>query len=598
MSLFNIDNFMPHGHCYLWQTDILLMNVISDIIISLCYLAIPLLITVILWRRKDLPFKSTIRVFAVFIFFCSLTHVMEIVNVWYPFYYLTGILKSMTAIISVGSTYIILKSIKKILELPSLSNLEHRLFDDVHHVMEKLPVGLILSDRRGRINYHNEYINNLFEYSREELNNKEVEILIDQINRKKHIQQKEEYFEKPTEKSMGGGRVLQGKTKSGDLKFLEIGLRPISLQSSHLTLVTIKDITTEEESKRKVAETLKLINVATYGMPSLLSYIDKDGTYQFVNEAYTRKWDVKSEKVLNCNYKEFLPEGTLAAIEQKMNQALSGEELNFKIRVNFPKEGLRELDVSYKPYRSKESNIVEGVVVLAHDITEINNTLKDLEASNKQLEEYVFLVSHDLRAPIRHITNFIELLFEQLGSEDQNQEKIEKYTSIIKANSIKIQGMISGMLKIASINQIVPQFESTNINSFFNKLSISYKGLVQFDLSIMEMIDINCDEGLLESIFLNLIENSISHSQSAETRVKIHVSMEFNKVTIDYKDFGVGISSELAKSIFNPFIKSQESQGLGLGMTIVSRSLEKIHGEIKCLPSQEGAHFEIQIVSN
>jgi signal transduction histidine kinase len=158
--------------------------------------------------------------------------------------------------------------------------------------------------------------------------------------------------------------------------------------------------------------------------------------------------------------------------------------------------------------------------------------------------------------------------------------------------------MISGMLKIASINQIVPQFESTNINSFFNKLSISYKGLVQFDLSIMEMIDINCDEGLLESIFLNLIENSISHSQSAETRVKIHVSMEFNKVTIDYKDFGVGISSELAKSIFNPFIKSQESQGLGLGMTIVSRSLEKIHGEIKCLPSQEGAHFEIQIVSN
>ena len=596
MNHFNMNNFMPHGHCYLWQTDILLMNVISDVIISICYFAIPFILAVILHKRKDLPFRSTIRVFAVFIFFCSLTHIMEIVNVWYPFYYFTGLLKVVTASISVFSAWLIINNLSKILALPSMVNLKHRLFSNVHQVMEKLPIGVILSDEKGKINYHNEYINELFKYNKVDLHEKDVEILISDVQKSDHIAQKESYLKAPTEKTMGGGRILKGITKEGESKLLEIGLRPISIQSSNLVLVAIKDITEEEERKKKIEETLKLINVATYGMPSLLSYIDKDGLYQYINGAYSRKWDTNAEAMLGKNYKDLLPPDTVTAIESKMNAALTGEKLNFKLNVDFPLEGLRKLDVFYIPYISIETNQVEGVVVLAHDITELDDTLKELEQSNKQLEEYAFLVSHDLRAPVRHISNFVELLLEQINLLKINNEKIDQFSTVVMENTIKLQNMISGILKIASITQIVPEYVELDIRSFIENIISEFDSVNSFELFLADDKVIFSDRDLLESIFTNLIKNSVSYSKPGEARIEIHVKIESNILHITYQDYGLGITPEFAKNMFNPFIKSKESTGLGLGMTIISRSLEQINGTIRFIDAQQGARFELEIL--
>lgn len=596
--MFNIENFMPHGHCYLWREDILFMNVISDVLISLCYMAIPALLLFVVQMRKDIPFKSTLYVFIVFIFFCSLTHIMQIINVWYPLYYFTGVLKVITAVISVISTFIIMKNINKILDLPSLSNIEKRLEVDMRHIMQKLPIGIIFSDKKGRINYHNEYVNQTFNYSQEELMNQDVEMLIENSLHVKHRNYKNEYLNSPSEKTMGEGRVLSGITKDGEQKYLEIGLRPLVFESNNkdMLLVAIKDITAEEKQKRKIAETLKLVHVATYGMPSLLSYVNRKGIYKYVNESYTRKWNLSSSDILEKHYLEFLPENTARMITDKMQKALSGEEVNFKITVDFPKEGLRELDVFYKPHSANNSSEVEGVVVLAHDITDLNQTLLKLEVSNKQLEEYAFLVSHDLRAPVRHISNFVELLVEQISSNEPNNEKIEKYTNIIKTNSTKIQNMISGMLKIASLNQVKPSSNNIELNQYFIKQQKFYSDSVKININtpISLPIEINTDKDLLDSVFNNLITNSINFVDG-KVIIDIFIERKLDKIIITYTDNGTGIEQKLAKTIFNPFIKAEESKGLGLGMTIVSRSLEKINGKIRCIPSGEGAIFEIEL---
>lgn len=597
MNPFNINNFMPHGHCYLWRTDILLLNVIPDIAISFCYFSIPLLLIYILKKRPDLPFRATIRAFILFVFFCSLTHIMEIINVWYPLYFLTGIIKALTAIISLYSTYIILKSLKKILALPSLTNIEHTIFNDLQEVIKKLPVGIIFSDSKGQINYHNEYINKIFEYTPDELNQKEVELLIEPDKKKEHKKYKSEYLKNPTEKIMGGGRVLKGITKSGKEKLLEIGLRPIQLKgkSTSLTLVAIKDVTLEERQKREVEEALKLVNVATYGMPSLLSFIDKDGKYQFVNKAYLDKWCIEEEKVISAHYKTFLPIETASMIEEKITKSLSGEEQNFKISVDFPLEGIRELDVFYIPYRSKESQNIEGVVILGHDITDLNQTLKKLEASNDQLEEYAFLVSHDLRAPSRHISNFVEVLIKEINSDKPDKEKLDKYSNILISNSLKMQNMISGMLKIASINQVTPTVSSIKLSEFFEEIKESYSERAEFLIKEKSNLTVKLDKDLLNSVFINLIENSINFSPEKPAMIEIEITKRSKYVEFAYKDQGTGISESLAVSMFNPFIKADNSTGLGLGMTIVQRSLEKINGNISCTPSDEGAIFEIKI---
>ena len=109
MDYFNINNFMPHGMCYLWRPELVGMHVIADLAIALAYFSIPITIIVFL-RRLDrpIPFRWAFIMFGIFILFCGINHNMSIVVLWVPIYYLEGILKLMTAAASVATAVLML----------------------------------------------------------------------------------------------------------------------------------------------------------------------------------------------------------------------------------------------------------------------------------------------------------------------------------------------------------------------------------------------------------------------------------------------------------------------------------------------------------
>lgn len=96
---------MPHGHCYLWLPDILLLHVISDTVIFLAYFSIPVSLIQVIRRRPDIGFTKLFFWFAAFIFACGLTHLMEVWTVWYGTYRLSGLLKAITAGVSAFAAY-------------------------------------------------------------------------------------------------------------------------------------------------------------------------------------------------------------------------------------------------------------------------------------------------------------------------------------------------------------------------------------------------------------------------------------------------------------------------------------------------------------
>ena len=93
-------DFMPHGYCFLWQPDLVWTHVISDTVIAVAYFSIPFVLLTILRRRRSLPHKWVLAMFSLFIMLCGLTHVMDVVNIWTPFYNLQGLLKVATACVS------------------------------------------------------------------------------------------------------------------------------------------------------------------------------------------------------------------------------------------------------------------------------------------------------------------------------------------------------------------------------------------------------------------------------------------------------------------------------------------------------------------
>jgi signal transduction histidine kinase len=117
--LFSSEGFMPHGHCYLWEPGVVWLHVISDALVFLAYLTIPITLVYIARRRKDIPFNSMFFLFGIFIVACGLTHLMEIVTLWRPYYWLSGGVKSVTAVASIGTAFLLVRIIPKVLQIPT-----------------------------------------------------------------------------------------------------------------------------------------------------------------------------------------------------------------------------------------------------------------------------------------------------------------------------------------------------------------------------------------------------------------------------------------------------------------------------------------------
>ncbi|MGH8185110.1 MAG: sensor histidine kinase, partial [Steroidobacteraceae bacterium] len=119
VSWFDSEQFLPHGHCYMWSPGVLWMHVVADILIAMAYFAIPFVLFYITRRRRDLPFDWLVVCFGIFIVACGLTHLIDVWNVWHTDYWLEGFLKVITAAASVPTAILLWRSLTGILLLPS-----------------------------------------------------------------------------------------------------------------------------------------------------------------------------------------------------------------------------------------------------------------------------------------------------------------------------------------------------------------------------------------------------------------------------------------------------------------------------------------------
>ncbi|WP_432383436.1 ATP-binding protein [Duganella sp. P38] len=141
-----MDSFMPHGHCFLWIPSILWTSVISDALIALAYLTIPISLVYFIRKRRDMPFDWMFIAFGVFIPACGATHIADIWVVWNPDYVMSATLKAITAAASVVTAIAMVRLIPIALRIPSPAQLAavnaelQRANDDLRAAMERAEV--------------------------------------------------------------------------------------------------------------------------------------------------------------------------------------------------------------------------------------------------------------------------------------------------------------------------------------------------------------------------------------------------------------------------------------------------------------------------
>src|SRR6266571_1762813 len=121
--LLSSQDFEPHGHCYLWLPEIVWLHVISDTLIALAYYSIPIALIYLIHKRRDLTYGWLVAMFGAFILLCGTTHVMNLWTVWHGTYRLEGLVKLLTAAVSIVTAVALWPLIPTLIALPSPSQL-------------------------------------------------------------------------------------------------------------------------------------------------------------------------------------------------------------------------------------------------------------------------------------------------------------------------------------------------------------------------------------------------------------------------------------------------------------------------------------------
>ncbi|MBD2013770.1 PAS domain-containing protein [Microcoleus sp. FACHB-53] len=116
--------FIPHGHCYLWKSELVSLHIVSDALTALAYYSIPLTLTYFVAKRQDIPFNWIFLLFGAFIVSCGTTHIMEIWTLWHPDYWLSGVIKAFAAVVSLYTAFELVSLLPQALTIPSAAQFE------------------------------------------------------------------------------------------------------------------------------------------------------------------------------------------------------------------------------------------------------------------------------------------------------------------------------------------------------------------------------------------------------------------------------------------------------------------------------------------
>jgi two-component system sensor histidine kinase/response regulator len=123
-NIFSPTQYMPHGHCYLWQTPLVWLHITGDFLIAMAYFSIPAMLIYFVFKRRDVPFLGIFALFGAFIILCGTGHLLEIWTLWHSAYWLSGIEKAITALVSCYTAASMVTLLPQFLSLKTPQELE------------------------------------------------------------------------------------------------------------------------------------------------------------------------------------------------------------------------------------------------------------------------------------------------------------------------------------------------------------------------------------------------------------------------------------------------------------------------------------------
>ncbi len=314
------------------------------------------------------------------------------------------------------------------------------------------------------------------------------------------------------------------------------------------------------------------------------------GIIEEVNLTGASLLGIERQKLLERGFGRFVDEKDLPSwdrhlIDVKQNREKQNCELLLK---------LEDGSGFYARLESVRTDLSDGGLVIrsiVSDITEHKNAERirtlnvQLNHQVAELNAFAYSVAHDLRAPLRHMSGFIELLQKKMG--DYPDVDTGDYMETINEVSKKMSSLIDNLLDFSRLGRSEMQMRKVNLNALVNEIVRETREELkerEIGWEIDELPDVLGDQALLRLVMVNLISNAVKFTSTRpQAKIKIGCKDDIDKFTCSIRDNGVGFDMKYAGKLFGVFqrLHSQnEFKGTGVGLANVKRIISRHGGTV------------------
>ncbi len=550
-NFFTSGSFIPHGHCYLWQTNLVWLHILSDGFIALAYYSIPATLFYFVRKRQDLPFDWIFLLFSAFIVACGTTHLIEIWTLWHPTYWVSGFVKAVTAMISVVTALQLIPLVPQALALPSPAQLEQANQELQTQIAERLRVEEELRKYQNQLEEMVAVRTNEISKTNEQLQQE----ILERQRILEILRQSEERYRYLAEAIP---QLVWTTNANGECDFFNqnwceyTGLTlEQSLGSGWLAALHPDDIQNADEVWSNAVKNSTIYN----------------NEYRF-------------KRAFDGSYRWQLARGLPLKDEQGIVVKWFGTCTDIHEQKQILEERARLLELEQ----------------VARAKAETANRIKD---------EFLAVLSHELRTPLNAILGWSKLL--QTGR--LNQAKTSEALATIERNANLQVQLIEDLLDISRILQGKLTLDITKINLESTILSALQTMRLAAEAKLIEvstvfeplMGEVMGDSTRLQQVVWNLLSNAVKFTPKGG-KVEVRLKQADGYAQIIVSDTGKGISAGFLPYVFDYFRQADSTStrnfgGLGLGLAIV-RNIVEIHGGIIKADSHgedKGATFTVSL---
>ena len=349
-----------------------------------------------------------------------------------------------------------------------------------------------------------------------------------------------------------------------------------------------RDITERKEREQELERSERQFE-AVFNDPQLLVALldDEDGMIQRVNETALAYAGADREATEGTPFPEAPwwnhDEDLQADLREWLDRAADGKYVEYEAEHPLPEGSTMTVEGTIRPVTDEEGT-VRSLITSARDVTERVERERELEESNKRLEQFAYVASHDLQEPLRTISNFIELLEDEYG--DQLDDEAARLIDVVVTGSERMQSMINGLLDYSRVTTRGEEFEPVDAGDVAEDIVDDLTVKLDEEDGTVEWGDlptVAADGSQLRQLVQNLVKNALEHSDGP-----VDIEIRSRETPAGYRfeieDDGPGIEENRQEKIFRIFKSGKQyqtsSQAKGIGLAICDNIVQRHGGDI------------------